>query len=81
MQNEEADALTNFEFDEFYLGRRIPLDLIELKLKFGVLNELLDPGEVYAKELGDLKSATKSARARNHGGHQAQEDGRRHAQG
>ena len=65
MQNEEAEALTNFEFDRFNLGRRIPVNLDELKLKFGVLSELLDQGEVFVKELEDLKAETKTAGARN----------------
>ena len=36
-----------------------------MKLKFGVLNELLDHGEVYMKKLGDLKAETIRASARN----------------
>ena len=81
LQNEQADALTHFEFDRFNLGRRIPVNLYERKLKFGVLSELLDQVEVYVKELEDLKAETKSARARNAMAGQAQEEGRRHAQG
>ena len=65
LQNEEADALTNFEFDGLNPGRRIPVDLDELKLKFGVLIELLDQGDVYVKEFEDLKAETRRAGARN----------------
>ena len=78
---EEADALTNFQFDQFNPGRRIPVNLGELKLKFGVLNELLDQGEVYVKELEDLKAETRCAGARNACWCQAKEEGRGHAQG
>ena len=65
LQNKEADALTNFKFNRFNLGRRIPVSLNELKLKFDVFSELLDQGEVCVKELEDLKAATKNAGARN----------------
>ena len=67
MQKERSDALTDFEFDRFYPGRRIPVNLDELKLKleFGVFNELLDQGEVYVKELEDLNAETKSPRSHN----------------
>ena len=41
------------------------MDLNDLKLYFGVLKGLLDQGEVYVKELKDLKSATKSVGARS----------------
>ena len=63
LQNEEADALTNFQFDRFNLGRRIPVDIGELKLKFGVFSELHDQGEVYVKELGYLKAEAMRAGA------------------
>ena len=41
------------------------MNLDELKLKSGVLSELLGQGDVYIKELEDCKAETKSAGARN----------------
>ena len=39
LENEEADALTNWDFRHFDPARRLDVDL--QKLEFGVLNELL----------------------------------------
>ena len=56
-QNEEADALTNFDFRHFDVAKRIDVDLA--KLEFGVLNELFSCGEEY---MGQLEAERTSAR-------------------
>ena len=52
LENEEADALTNWDFRHFDPARRLDVDL--QKLEFGVLNELLDVGERYLGEVAAL---------------------------
>jgi hypothetical protein len=48
-QNEEADALSNFDFGRFDVSRRIPVVLEELK--FNVLHVLLRDGEAFYRDL------------------------------
>ena len=62
MQNEEADALTNSEFDHFAEANRIPVDLN--RLDFRVLRELCEEGEEYVAELERLKKEAKAKKAR-----------------
>ena len=61
LQN-EADALTNGNFDHFDPAKRIPVDLGQLQ--FRVLNELFEEGEEYVEELEKLKRAEKEKRTR-----------------
>jgi hypothetical protein len=53
-QNEEADALSNFDFGRFDVSRRIPVVLEELK--FNVLHVLLRDGEAFYLELQKEKA-------------------------
>ena len=53
LQNEEADALTNADYRHFSAERRIPVSLD--KLKFGVLNELMEAGVTYHDEVSALR--------------------------
>jgi hypothetical protein len=62
LENEEADALTNFDFRHFDPARRIEVKLEELE--FAVLNELFAAGEEYVKALEDAKSKEKERRAK-----------------
>ena len=63
LQNEEADALTNGEFEHFDPNLRIPVDLD--KLDFIVMNELFEEGENYVKELAELKEAEKEKKRKS----------------
>ena len=65
LQNEEADALTNGEFDHFDLKLRIPVELD--KLRFLVMDQLFDAGEDYVKELADLKAAEREKKRKAEG--------------
>ena len=58
LQNEEADALTNWDFRHFDLDRRVEVDLDSLG--FMVMNDLFDAGEAYLTELEDLKTSSKA---------------------
>ena len=49
LQNEEADALTNFDFRHFDLNNRIEVKLEQLE--FGVMNGLFQVGEDYLAKL------------------------------
>ena len=49
LQNEEADALTNGDFQHFGPKLRIPVSLDQLQ--FRVVNELFEEGETYVAEL------------------------------
>ena len=60
LQNEEADALTNFDYRHFSKDKRIPVDLE--KIGFNVLPMLFEAGEAYVKE---LEEARKSEKARS----------------
>jgi hypothetical protein len=60
LQNEEADALTNFDYRHFSKDKRIPVDLE--KIGFKVLPMLFEAGEAYVKE---LEEARKSEKARS----------------
>ena len=62
MENEEADALTNFDFRHFDLAKRVEVKLEDLE--FAVLNELFAAGEEYVKALEDAKSKEKERRAK-----------------
>ena len=61
LENEEADALTNFEFRHFDPKRRIEVKLEDLK--FAVLDDLFREGEVYVAELEKVKAQRKAAKA------------------
>ena len=61
LQNEEADALTNWDFRHFDPAKRIDVELE--KLEFHVLNDLFSVGENYISELNDLKDKGKISRA------------------
>ena len=64
-QNEEADALTNYDFRHFDPAKRIEVDLS--KLKFGVLNELFAAGEDYMSQLEVERTAAKKRAERAKG--------------
>ena len=53
LQNEEADALTNSDFHNFSMERRIDVNLDSLP--FIVLNEMFAEGKAYVSELQSLK--------------------------
>ena len=53
LQNEEADALSNFEFASFDMAKRIEVDLGSLD--FLLLNELFSAGDEYISELDEIK--------------------------
>ena len=61
LQNEEADALTNWDFRHFDPKRRIDVNLNDLK--FNIMNDLFAAGDTYFKELEDLRSKGKVAAA------------------
>lgn len=62
LENEEADALTNFDFRHFDPAKRVEVKLEDLE--FAVLNELFAAGEEYVKALEDAKSKEKERRAK-----------------
>ena len=62
LENEEADALTNFEFRHFDPKRRIEVQLSDLK--FAVLDELFREGEAYVEELEKIKAQQREAKLR-----------------
>ena len=53
LQNEEADALSNFDFDSFDPKLRIEAELESLP--FVLLNDLFEVGEDYIAELDTVK--------------------------
>ena len=55
LQNEEADALSNFEFDAFDPKLRIDAELENLP--FVLLNDLFQVGDQYIAELDAVKKA------------------------
>ena len=58
LQNEEADALSNFEFSISDEKLRVDIeedDLRRLKLPYLLLNELFDAGDAYIYELATTK--------------------------
>ena len=61
LQNEEADALTNWDFRHFDPKHFIDVNLDELKLN--IMNELFAAGDAYLNELEDLRATGKSAKA------------------
>ena len=60
LENEEADALTNFEFRHFDPARRVAVELKDLK--FGVLDDLFREGESYIAELEKAKTKKKNSK-------------------
>ena len=58
LQNDEADALTNFDYRHFSKDRRIPVDLD--KIGFKVLPMLFEAGEAYVKEFEDARKSEKA---------------------
>ena len=64
LQNEEADALSNFEFDSFDERLRIRIeedDMGRLKLPFLLLNDLFDAGDAYNSDLATVKEKERAA--------------------
>ena len=57
-QNEEADALTNFDFRFFDPAKRVPVDVNNLG--FEILPGLFKEGEVYVRELAEEKEKSKA---------------------
>ena len=57
-QNEEADALTNFDFRFFDPAKRIPVDVNNLG--FEILPGLFEEGEIYVRELAEEKEKSKA---------------------
>ena len=57
-QNEEADALTNFDYSHFDMGKRIEVDLD--KLDFKVLPDLFACGESFHAELKSKREEEKA---------------------
>ena len=62
LQNEEADALTNGDFQHFDPKLRIPVSFDQLQLR--VLNELFEEGEAYVAELECFKKVEKEKQLR-----------------
>ena len=60
LQNEEADALTNWDFRHFSEVNRVPVDLDALD--FLVLRELLETGEAYHLQVEQARAAEKAMR-------------------
>ena len=60
-QNEEADALTNWDFRHFDSSRRVEVDLE--RLQFNVMKDLFAAGDDYLAELDALKLKAKSSPA------------------
>ena len=60
-QNEEADALTNWDFRHFDSSRRVEEDLE--RLQFNVMKDLFAAGDDYLAELDALKLKAKSSPA------------------
>ena len=60
LENEEADALTNFEFRHFDPKRRIHVQLKDLK--FAALDDLFREGESYIAELEKVKAQKKASK-------------------
>ena len=58
LENEEADALTNFDFRHFDLANRIDVDLN--RLEFGVMDSFFQVGEDYIANLEVEKHKKKS---------------------
>ena len=63
MQNVEADALTNEEFDAFDLQNRIPIDVAQLPLL--ILPKLLQHGEQFLAQR-DLLKEERAKQAKKH---------------
>ena len=61
LQNEESDALTNWDFRHFTMANRVEVNLDDLP--FIVLRDLFDVGEAYVVEREALKTAEKKRKA------------------
>ena len=61
LQNEEADALTNWDFRHFDERKRIHVNLEQLD--FLVMGELFDAGDRYLSDLEELRSKTKAVKS------------------
>ena len=61
LQNDEADALTNWDLRHFDPKRRIVVELESLK--FNIMNDLFSAGDTYLKELEELRAKCKAAAA------------------
>ena len=61
LENEEADALTNWDFRHFDPKKRVEVDMG--KLNFTVLNDLLESGEEYVAEVTAMKAKELASRA------------------
>ena len=59
LENQEADDLTNLEFESFNSDNRLDVDL-DL-LQFGVMRELFEAGDQYIAEVDRLKAESKAA--------------------
>ena len=55
LQNEEADAVSNFDFSWFDAGKRIEVDFSSLN--FCLLNDLFAAGDEYIAELEQIEAA------------------------
>ena len=55
MQNEEADALSNFDFSAFDQAKRINVDLETLDFK--LLHDLFSAGDEYIADLEKIRKA------------------------
>ena len=64
-QNEEADALTNFDFRHFKPENRIEVNLANLGFK--VLPELFECGEAYLKDLEAERARQRDLKAKRKG--------------
>ena len=60
MENEEADALTNFDFRHFSPEKRVKVDLADLN--FAVLNDLFKAGSEYISRLEEEKAKHRPAK-------------------
>ena len=66
LQNEDADALTNGDTRHFSENLEVKVDLD--KLKFGVLDRLIQVGEAYFLEVEAARSNEKVRKAHDPGG-------------
>ena len=60
LENEEADALTNFDYRHFDPAKRVAVELAQLK--FAVLDSLFKEGEEYMASLEAAKAKFKEAK-------------------
>ena len=60
LENEEADALTNYEFHHFSAKNRVKVDLDDIR--FGVFRGLFESGEAYYRDLGEKRAEAREDR-------------------